>query len=180
MPRWHWWHPARPHHERAGALVAWCRVPAEREIRRARGCPQWPCVDRDHCRLHILEATHQRADWTGHPAATSMAAWQNRVWRSGLSEGLQRLLTGHFALPTSRGADSTVLVVLRRTRALGGAESERGGARLEDAADHRFIRTSAAMITEAGAKAISTDRADALRRNGETVMFVDLDGVYAA
>ena len=36
-----------------------------------------------------------------------------------------------------------------------------------------------AMLTEMGATATSTDRADALRRNGETVMFVAVDGVYA-
>ncbi|MGE3706228.1 MAG: copper-translocating P-type ATPase, partial [Vicinamibacterales bacterium] len=40
-----------------------------------------------------------------------------------------------------------------------------------------------AMLAEAGAAAgaaaIATDRADALRRNGETVMFVAVDGVYA-
>ena len=36
-----------------------------------------------------------------------------------------------------------------------------------------------AMLTEVGATVPSTDRADALRRNGETVMFVAVDGVYA-
>ena len=36
-----------------------------------------------------------------------------------------------------------------------------------------------AMQTEVGATVPSTDRADALRRNGETVMFVAVDGVYA-
>lgn len=36
-----------------------------------------------------------------------------------------------------------------------------------------------AMMTDVGATAVATDRADALRRNGETVMFVALDGVYA-
>lgn len=35
------------------------------------------------------------------------------------------------------------------------------------------------MLTEVGATVPSTDRADALRRNGETVMFVAVDGVYA-
>ena len=38
---------------------------------------------------------------------------------------------------------------------------------------------TAAMLAELGATATSTDRADALRRNGETVMFVAVDGVYA-
>lgn len=36
-----------------------------------------------------------------------------------------------------------------------------------------------AMLTEVGATVPSTDRADALRQNGETVMFVAVDGVYA-
>jgi Cu+-exporting ATPase len=36
-----------------------------------------------------------------------------------------------------------------------------------------------AMLTEMGATVPSTDRADALRQNGETVMFVAVDGVYA-
>ena len=36
-----------------------------------------------------------------------------------------------------------------------------------------------AMLTELGATVPSTDRADALRRNGETVMFVAVDGAYA-
>ena len=36
-----------------------------------------------------------------------------------------------------------------------------------------------ALLTEMGATVTSTDRADALRRNGETVMFVAVDGVYA-
>jgi P-type Cu+ transporter len=36
-----------------------------------------------------------------------------------------------------------------------------------------------AMLTEMGARVTSTDRADALRQNGETVMFVAVDGVYA-
>jgi Cu+-exporting ATPase len=36
-----------------------------------------------------------------------------------------------------------------------------------------------AMLTEMGATVTSTERADALRRNGETVMFVAVDGVYA-
>ncbi len=36
-----------------------------------------------------------------------------------------------------------------------------------------------AMLTEMGATVPSTERADALRRNGETVMFVAVDGVYA-
>jgi Cu+-exporting ATPase len=36
-----------------------------------------------------------------------------------------------------------------------------------------------AMLTEVGATVPSTDRADILRRNGETVMFVAVDGVYA-
>ena len=36
-----------------------------------------------------------------------------------------------------------------------------------------------AMLTEMGATVTSTEGADALRRNGETVMFVAVDGVYA-
>jgi len=36
-----------------------------------------------------------------------------------------------------------------------------------------------AMLTQMGATLPSTDRADALRQNGETVMFVAVDGVYA-
>jgi Cu+-exporting ATPase len=36
-----------------------------------------------------------------------------------------------------------------------------------------------AMMAEVGAAGIATDRADALRRNGETVMFVAVDGAYA-
>ncbi len=36
-----------------------------------------------------------------------------------------------------------------------------------------------ALLTEMGATVTSTDRADALRQNGETVMFVAVDGVYA-
>jgi Cu+-exporting ATPase len=36
-----------------------------------------------------------------------------------------------------------------------------------------------AMLTEVGATVPSTERADTLRRNGETVMFVAVDGVYA-
>jgi Cu+-exporting ATPase len=36
-----------------------------------------------------------------------------------------------------------------------------------------------AMLTELGATVTSTERADALRRNGETVMFVAVDGAYA-
>jgi Cu+-exporting ATPase len=36
-----------------------------------------------------------------------------------------------------------------------------------------------AMMAEAGASVASTARADDLRRNGETVMFVAVDGVYA-
>jgi len=36
-----------------------------------------------------------------------------------------------------------------------------------------------AMLTEIGASVTSTERADALRRNGETVMFVAVDDVYA-
>ena len=36
-----------------------------------------------------------------------------------------------------------------------------------------------AMMTDVGATATATDRADALRRNGETVMFVAVDGAYA-
>jgi Cu+-exporting ATPase len=36
-----------------------------------------------------------------------------------------------------------------------------------------------AMLTEVGATVTSTERADVLRRNGETVMFVAVDGVYA-
>ena len=36
-----------------------------------------------------------------------------------------------------------------------------------------------AMLAEMGATVTSTERADALRRNGETVMFVAVDGVYA-
>jgi Cu+-exporting ATPase len=36
-----------------------------------------------------------------------------------------------------------------------------------------------AMMSEVGATASATDRADALRRNGETVMFVAVEGAYA-
>lgn len=36
-----------------------------------------------------------------------------------------------------------------------------------------------AMMSEVGATATATERADALRRNGETVMFVAVDGAYA-
>jgi Cu+-exporting ATPase len=36
-----------------------------------------------------------------------------------------------------------------------------------------------AMMSEVGATATATDRADTLRRNGETVMFVAVDGAYA-
>ncbi|MEZ5418650.1 MAG: copper-translocating P-type ATPase [Vicinamibacterales bacterium] len=36
-----------------------------------------------------------------------------------------------------------------------------------------------AMLSEMGATVTSTERADALRRNGETVMFVAVDGAYA-
>ncbi|MGD9903967.1 MAG: heavy metal translocating P-type ATPase [Dehalococcoidia bacterium] len=36
-----------------------------------------------------------------------------------------------------------------------------------------------AMLTEVGATAAASDRADALRKNGETAMFVAVDGVYA-
>jgi Cu+-exporting ATPase len=36
-----------------------------------------------------------------------------------------------------------------------------------------------AMLAEMGATVTATERADALRRNGETVMFVAVDGVYA-
>jgi Cu+-exporting ATPase len=36
-----------------------------------------------------------------------------------------------------------------------------------------------AMLSETGATVTSTERADALRRNGETVMFVAVDGAYA-
>jgi Cu+-exporting ATPase len=36
-----------------------------------------------------------------------------------------------------------------------------------------------AMLAEVGAKGLSTARADELRRNGETVMFVAVDGAYA-
>jgi Cu+-exporting ATPase len=36
-----------------------------------------------------------------------------------------------------------------------------------------------ALLSEMGATVTSTERADALRRNGETVMFVAVDGVYA-
>jgi Cu+-exporting ATPase len=36
-----------------------------------------------------------------------------------------------------------------------------------------------AMLADMGATVTSTDRADALRRNGETVMFVAVDGAYA-
>jgi P-type Cu+ transporter len=35
------------------------------------------------------------------------------------------------------------------------------------------------MLTEMDTTVTSTDRADVLRRNGETVMFVAVDGVYA-
>ncbi len=38
---------------------------------------------------------------------------------------------------------------------------------------------NAAMLTELGATVTATERADALRRNGETVMFVAVDGAYA-
>ena len=38
---------------------------------------------------------------------------------------------------------------------------------------------NAAMLTDVGATVTSTDRADVLRRNGETVMFVAVDGAYA-
>jgi Cu+-exporting ATPase len=38
---------------------------------------------------------------------------------------------------------------------------------------------NAAMLSEMGATVTSTEPADALRRNGETVMFVAVDGVYA-
>jgi len=47
---------------------------------------------------------------------------------------------------------------------------------------HGMGRTSignTAIMAEVGTAAIATDRADALRRNGETVMFVAVDGVYA-
>src|SRR5690606_16690914 len=36
-----------------------------------------------------------------------------------------------------------------------------------------------AMMTEVGATTTATDRADTLRRNGETVMFVAVEGAYA-
>jgi Cu+-exporting ATPase len=44
---------------------------------------------------------------------------------------------------------------------------------------HSVAIGNTAMLTEVGATVPATDRADALRRNGETVMFVAVDGVYA-
>jgi Cu+-exporting ATPase len=44
---------------------------------------------------------------------------------------------------------------------------------------HAVAIGNTAMLTEMGATVPSTDRADALRHNGETVMFVAVDGVYA-